>query len=423
MRVVKIPRPAAADLATVIRDREAAWLSRFDPATLTWRRVGDLEWSDGVVIDGVLVATRRSVAIEMARRAGARLPTTHEADAMHAAAMHVEPVVARPIPYMAYTEAIEAHSREVLSLIPSHALADNWGKLWVADGTNYGWWEKGAPHKSRAGAPMWQPLAPGNHSDAHVDYSQTLRFVRDVQEKEDIYEDLGDDDPIEVVATASWRAAPNTLATSYVPARDQDKRPTWARCRGVCIHTAELSESMDAAERLQEWARRGANVSWHYAIDKDSIAQSVLESDRAWAAGPGNDEWIHIELAGYSRQSPAEWRDAYSTRVLELLARLLADIAHHYRVPLRRPSVEEIIAGTYGVVGHGDISVASQLARRRQVRELPWYRDGRWRTTTHMDPWKNFPWDALFARAEIALAERDTKGHRLSGDDMEKRRC
>ena len=68
-----------------------------------------------------------------------------------------------------------------------------------------------------------------------------------------------------------------------------------------------------SAESVARWfSRPSAQVSAHYCVDVDSIVQCVRERDIAWHARGGNAKSIGIELAGYARQTKAEWADAYS---------------------------------------------------------------------------------------------------------------
>lgn len=170
-------------------------------------------------------------------------------------------------------------------------------------------------------------------------------------------------------------------------------RPIW-----VVIHTAETPETSQVAESLAKYAASSPDdrhVSWHYAVDNDSITQSVSESDTAFAAGPGNDHGVHIELAGSAAQSAAGWADPFSLAVLRQAAGLVAQIANRYDIPLSHPDTEGVLNLTPGIVGHDQISLASAIAQQRLLKKAPWYSGAGWRTTNHGDPGANFPW-ALF---------------------------
>jgi N-acetyl-anhydromuramyl-L-alanine amidase AmpD len=157
------------------------------------------------------------------------------------------------------------------------------------------------------------------------------------------------------------------------------------------VHDAEFPEQVNSAERLQAmcatWDRR---ASWHYAVDCDTICQSVKDEHRAWTAGPGNDFGLHFEFAGTYRQTKADWFDPYSKAMLELAIPLFAFKCEQHAVPVRWLTVEQMYNNELGIVSHHTISLASRLAVERGKRIAPWWRGG-WRRTTHIDPGPNFP--------------------------------
>lgn len=185
----------------------------------------------------------------------------------------------------------------------------------------------------------------------------------------------------------------------YVPARLQYPGWPFGPPLGVCIHTSENTEHPAGAEVLQATASRNdAVVSWHYAVDNDSITQSVSLDNRAAAASPGNDRWIHIELFGRTGQGKAGWADAYSTAQMALCVRLVRALRDRFGFPARRLSVDEVIASDVpGIVGHIDISTASALAMQRDIRRRPWWNGTRWRVTNHGDPGADFPWASFLS--------------------------
>ncbi len=164
-------------------------------------------------------------------------------------------------------------------------------------------------------------------------------------------------------------------AQSYYPAR-RNGPPIW-----VVIHTAEAIEHERTSESLQSWAASGRiGVSWHYAVDNDSIAQSVKEEHTAWAAPGANARGIQIELAGYARQSPDDWHDAFSAAQLQLCARLVANICNRWDIPVRKVGPDEMLRGVEGICGHVDVTRGVGKGR-----------------TNHGDPGKHFPWDEFIA--------------------------
>lgn len=127
----------------------------------------------------------------------------------------------------------------------------------------------------------------------------------------------------------------------------------------VVIHTMEIRERMDAAEICARWfASRVSRVSAHYVVDADTILQCVDERNIAWHARGGNTGSIGVELAGFARQTSADWADPYSTAVLGRAAVLVADVCRRRRIPVRWLEADDLLAGRGGITGHADVSRA-----------------------------------------------------------------
>lgn len=160
----------------------------------------------------------------------------------------------------------------------------------------------------------------------------------------------------------------------------------------IVIHTAECAEVSNAAENLAAWGG-GPNAnkaSWHYAVDSDSVTQSVHEKHIAWHAGPVNAYSIGIEHAGYAKQSASEWSDAFSLAMLELSADLVADICRTNGIPVKQLTADDLRRGErIGICGHVDVT------------------NGLTGGKGHVDPGVNFPWNRYLARVAKLVAERD----------------
>jgi N-acetyl-anhydromuramyl-L-alanine amidase AmpD len=169
---------------------------------------------------------------------------------------------------------------------------------------------------------------------------------------------------------------------------------TWQRARIyprdvrlLVLHSAECAESATAAEALAGWATSAnrPKASWHFAVDSNSITQSVELDNIAWHAGQVNGYSIGIEQAGKASQSDGQWSDEYSMAMLENTARLLAVLVGLYDLPL--DYVETGLATAKGVTTHAAIT--------REFR----VRGG------HTDPGPHYPMERVLARATALQLE------------------
>ncbi|WP_206155809.1 peptidoglycan recognition protein family protein [Cellulomonas taurus] len=153
----------------------------------------------------------------------------------------------------------------------------------------------------------------------------------------------------------------------------------------IVIHTMEAAETSRTAENIAAYfAKASTRASAHICADDDSLVRCVADEDTAWAAPGANANGLQIELAGYARQTAAEWSDEFSTAMLELTAQQCAEWVRKYGIPVKHLSVAELKAGHRGFVAHDDVSKA-------------------FKRSTHWDPGPNFPWTSFLARVS-ALA-------------------
>lgn len=176
----------------------------------------------------------------------------------------------------------------------------------------------------------------------------------------------------------------------YTPARNYTKANREPNAITlVVIHTAECAEVASAAENLATWGGgpNASQASWHYAVDADSITQSVREEDVAWHAGPVNGYSIGVEHAGRAAQTAEQWADAFSIATLERSAELVADICHRHDIPVERLGAADLAAGRRrGLCGHVDVTNGLTGGRG------------------HTDPGTAFPWEWYLERVESRLA-------------------
>ncbi len=150
--------------------------------------------------------------------------------------------------------------------------------------------------------------------------------------------------------------------------------------RKLVLHSMEAAEKGTTAEAVaQYFATTEKKVSSHYCVDSDSIVQCCQTKDVAYGAPGANHDGVQIELAGFARQTRAEWLDDYSLLMLSLAAGLCAQVLcpkHEVPVLYATAGVMKVRPAAAGITLHRDVSAAFKLS-------------------THTDPGAGFPM-ALF---------------------------
>lgn len=150
--------------------------------------------------------------------------------------------------------------------------------------------------------------------------------------------------------------------------------------RLVVIHDMEAPEKSTTAEAVARYFAGGSvKASAHLCIDNDSIVQCVDDGDVAYAAPGANHDGLQLELAGYARQTPSQWLDAYSKAVIENAAKATAQYCVKYSIPATHLTNEELRAGHRGIIGHYQASAT-------------------YKKSSHTDPGGNFPWTYFMQR-------------------------
>lgn len=162
------------------------------------------------------------------------------------------------------------------------------------------------------------------------------------------------------VATSQQASAETDYPdASWVPAATANfsdaNRPDSNSIDKIVIHVTQGS-----FEGSLDWFQNpAAQVSAHYTVKSSNgeVAQSVREADIAWHAGNWeyNQTSVGIEHEGYVDE--AEW---FTDEMYESSAKLTADIARRYDIPLDRDHV----------IGHNEVPGA-----------------------THTDPGDHWDWD------------------------------
>jgi N-acetyl-anhydromuramyl-L-alanine amidase AmpD len=165
--------------------------------------------------------------------------------------------------------------------------------------------------------------------------------------------------------------------------------------RVIVIHSMEAPEKGDTAENVARFFQnpgkkdngQDRQVSAHLCIDNNSIVQCVFDNDVAFAAPGANHDGIHLELAGFAKQTRSQWLDPFSTLVLENAANAAAQYCLKYNIPVKHLSNAELKSGQKGIVGHVQVSEV-------------------FKKSDHTDPGKGFPWDHFIDRVKHHHTER-----------------
>ena len=151
--------------------------------------------------------------------------------------------------------------------------------------------------------------------------------------------------------------------------------------RVIVIHSMEAPEKGDTAESVARFfttAERAASA--HLCIDSDSTVRCVRDDDVAFAAPGANADGVHVELAGFARQTEPEWLDAFGVLMLERAAVATAEYCTKYAIPIRRLTNTELADKTKrGIVSHAQVSEV-------------------FKKSDHTDPGNGFPWAFFLER-------------------------
>lgn len=163
------------------------------------------------------------------------------------------------------------------------------------------------------------------------------------------------------------------------------RRGRIAPVRVVVVHSMEAPEKGETAENVANYFRTtGTVASAHVCVDNNSAVRCVPDSDTAYAAPGANSDGLQLELAGYARQSRAQWLDDYGKGLLKQAAIVTAAWCEKYNIPAKRLTQSELRAGKRGITQHRDVSAV-------------------YRKSDHTDPGPHFPWDVFLAEVKSAM--------------------
>jgi N-acetyl-anhydromuramyl-L-alanine amidase AmpD len=169
----------------------------------------------------------------------------------------------------------------------------------------------------------------------------------------------------------SLSAIPYVEAANW--SRSVPPQPKW----WIVLHCMEWPEKPDSAEWCAGFFRDQktdgvTRTSAHACVDSDSIVQCVPWDRVAWHAPGANQFGIGIEHAGFVRQNASGWSDAYSQRMLDLSAWLVAELCDEYAIPVEFVDAAGLLQKKRGITTHEQVSKA-------------------WKKSTHGDPGGDFP--------------------------------
>lgn len=164
----------------------------------------------------------------------------------------------------------------------------------------------------------------------------------------------------------------------FIQAKNCGPKRPGQRIDLAIIHSMEAPEKPGTARAVAIWfgGPNAPKASAHYCLDSDETIQCVNEDVVAWAAPGANKVGVHVELAGFAKQSENDWKDEYSSKVLLRAADLVFDICARHEIPLQKLSPADIKNGHRGIAGHIDVTKAFPELKG-----------------THWDPGPKFPWD------------------------------
>lgn len=155
----------------------------------------------------------------------------------------------------------------------------------------------------------------------------------------------------------------------------------------IGLHTAEAPEQPNTAENVANYFKNSqVKASAHWCCDNNSRVRGVDDSNTAWTLPGANYRSLNIEMAGYAKQTAADWKDQYSLDMLEIVALTSAEWCIKYGIPARKLTDAQIRNGEKGFAGHVDVNRV-------------------YKKSTHWDPGPHFPWTYFLGRVKVYISK------------------
>lgn len=140
----------------------------------------------------------------------------------------------------------------------------------------------------------------------------------------------------------------------------------------IVIHSAVMACEPGGARKLGLMNQTSTTGSWHYATDPAEAIQCSWDSFVCWHAPP-NLHSLGIEMADWPIPFPQgkrtkqwwwklrrswRWRDKNHKALLQVTAKLTAELALGYGLPLAFLGPKQLLAGHEGITVHANVTKA-----------------------------------------------------------------
>lgn len=139
----------------------------------------------------------------------------------------------------------------------------------------------------------------------------------------------------------------------------------------IVLHCMETPSNLDTAEWCARFFAGTLDVdpkthlrpeapqsSAHFTVDADSIVQCVPAELVAWGAPGCNQQGIHVEHPGRHSWTREQWLSGNSRAALQNGARLVAELAQHFRIPCEFLEATDLRNKLAGITTHEQVTLA-----------------------------------------------------------------